>query len=154
MFPTKNIPSKYAESIKFDAKRLGKKLCLRPEDWRTGINLIIAIFKKEIENLTFSVKDRFLFHSSTPKAVFSSHSWKYCFCCSFGEIKIDLTQKHSNILYILNHLERFTDSLPINMLNEIQRGSNTCKVLIIKLELEPWQLSGLRVGLLIWQSQV
>ena len=49
MFPTKNIPSKYAESIKFDAKRLGKKLCRRPE------LQIIAIFKqkKEIENLTF-----------------------------------------------------------------------------------------------------
>ena len=34
---TKNIPSKYAES-KFDAKQLGKKLCLRPEGWRIGIN--------------------------------------------------------------------------------------------------------------------
>ena len=42
VFPTKNIPSKYAESIKFDAKRLRKKLCLR-----LGINLIIAIFKQK-----------------------------------------------------------------------------------------------------------
>ena len=28
------------------------------------------------------------------------HSWKYCFCCSFGEIKINLTLKKSNILYL------------------------------------------------------
>ena len=26
---------------------------------------------------------------------------KYCFCCSFGEIKVDLTLKKSNILYFL-----------------------------------------------------
>ena len=31
---------------------------------------------------------------------------KYCFCCSFAEIKIDLTLKKSNILYIDVILER------------------------------------------------
>ena len=28
------------------------------------------------------------------------HSWKYCFWCSFGEIKLDLTLKNSIILYL------------------------------------------------------
>ena len=35
---TQNIPNKYAESIKFDAKQLGKKLCIRHEGWRIRIN--------------------------------------------------------------------------------------------------------------------
>ena len=29
------------------------------------------------------------------------HSWKYCFWCSFGEIKFDLTLKNPNILYMM-----------------------------------------------------
>ena len=72
MFPTKNIPSKYAESINFDAKRLGKScVSVLKADALALTKLLQFLSKKEIENLTFSMKDRFLFHSRTPKAVFS-----------------------------------------------------------------------------------
>ena len=39
------IPSKHAGRIKFDVKRLEKKLFLCRDCWRIGINLIIAILK-------------------------------------------------------------------------------------------------------------
>ena len=46
MFATKNLPSKYAESIKFDAKRLGKKLCLRPEGKLNYCNFYAKRYRK------------------------------------------------------------------------------------------------------------
>ena len=55
-FTTSIIPSKHAGSVKFDVKRLEKKLFLRRDCWRIGINLSIAILKhKRNRNLTFSV---------------------------------------------------------------------------------------------------
>ena len=45
VFTTSIIPSKHAGSIKFDVKRLGKKLFLCRDCWRIGKNLIIAILK-------------------------------------------------------------------------------------------------------------
>ena len=45
VFTTSIIPSKHAGSIKFDVKRLEKKLFLCRDCWRIGINLIIAILK-------------------------------------------------------------------------------------------------------------
>ena len=39
------IPSKHSGSIKFDVKRLDKKLFLCRDCWRIGINLIMAILK-------------------------------------------------------------------------------------------------------------
>ena len=39
------MPSKHAENIKFDVKRLDKKLFLCLDCWQIGINLIIAILK-------------------------------------------------------------------------------------------------------------
>ena len=49
------------------------------------------------------MQDWFFFTHEHQKWYFHSwlrHSWKYSFWCSFGEIKIDLTPKKSNILYI------------------------------------------------------
>ena len=39
------MPSKHAKNIKFDVKRLEKKLFLCLDCWRIRINLIIAILK-------------------------------------------------------------------------------------------------------------
>ena len=52
----------------------------------------------------FQCKINFYFTHEHQKWNFYSwlrHSWKYHFWCSFGEIKIDLTLKKSNILYAI-----------------------------------------------------
>ena len=45
VFTTGIIPSKHAGSIKFDVKRLEKKLFLCRDCWRIGINLIIDCWR-------------------------------------------------------------------------------------------------------------
>ena len=72
VFTTSIIPSKHAGSIKFDVKRLEKKLFLCHDCWRIGLNLIIAILKhKRNRKFDFFSVRSILFHSWTPKVIFS-----------------------------------------------------------------------------------
>ena len=97
-------------------KQARKKLCLCLGCWRIGIKWNIAALKHKRNRKFgyFSVRSIFIssdehqkqyFHEwLTTKWYFHSrlrHPWKYRFWCSFGEIKIDLTLKNSNILYFL-----------------------------------------------------
>ena len=66
------MPPKHAEQDQIDANWLGKKLVFWRESRSVGISLIIVNKSiKETENLIFSVKNQILFHSWTPKLVFS-----------------------------------------------------------------------------------
>ena len=75
MFTTKILPSKYAVSIKFDAKRLGEKLCLRPEGWRIGINYNIAMLKQKKKRNrkfdSFSERSFFISLMDTKSGIFT-----------------------------------------------------------------------------------
>ena len=71
-FTTIIIPSKHAGSIKFDAKRLEKKLHFCLNAWHTGINWNFAILKhKRKEKMTFFSVRLILISSWAPKLVFS-----------------------------------------------------------------------------------
>ena len=99
------MPPKHTEQDQIDAKWLGKKLVFWRASRRVGRSLIIVNKSiKETENLDFfTVRSNFISLMNTKTCIFTrgySHSWKYCIWCSFGEIKFDLKQKKSNILYL------------------------------------------------------
>ena len=84
-----------------------KKVSFVIESRRVGRSLI-SVNKsiKETQNLNFfSVRSKFISLTNTKICIFTCgycHSLKYCFWCSFGEIKIrSYTEKKSNILYML-----------------------------------------------------
>ena len=65
---------------------------------------------KETENLIFVGVRLIFFTHEHQKGYFHlwlRHSGKYSFWCSFDEIKIDLTPKKSNILYLLTLISGF-----------------------------------------------
>ena len=76
LFTTSIIPSKHAGSIKFDVKRLGKKLFLCRYCWRVGINLIIEILKHKRNRKFdfFSVRSIFISLMNTKSNIFTCGS--------------------------------------------------------------------------------
>ena len=75
-FTTSIIPSKHAGSIKFDVKRLEKKLFLCCDCWRVGINLIIAILKHKRNRKFdfFRVRSIFISFMNTKSNIFTRGS--------------------------------------------------------------------------------
>ena len=73
-FPTNNIPSKHAGSIKFGVKRLEKKLFLCRDCSRIGINLNIAFLKHKRNRKFdfFSVRSLFISPMNTKSNIFTS----------------------------------------------------------------------------------
>ena len=69
-------PSKHAGSIKFDVKRLEKKLFLCRDCWRIGINIIIAILKHKRNRKFdfFRVRSIFTSLMNTRSNIFTSGS--------------------------------------------------------------------------------
>ena len=66
------MPPKHVEQDQTDAKWLGKKSVFWRKSQRVCRSFtIVSKSIKETENLIFSVKDRILFHSWTPKLAFS-----------------------------------------------------------------------------------
>ena len=95
VFATQIVHSLFFLNAKFQASNHSLWLCspvcvgpvLRPE--RSSSYVVAQMYKK---HLSLVVR----------KPVFRvSDKVKYSFWCSFGEIKIDLTPKKSNILYVL-----------------------------------------------------
>ena len=106
----------HAEQDQIDAKWIGKKVSFLT--WESKLRQKLNCCKKSIketENLIFfSVRANFISLMNTKTCIFTRgyrHSWKYCIWCSFGEIKFDLTQKKSNILYLFCYERDFMTSL-------------------------------------------
>ena len=94
------VPPKHAEQDQIDAKWLEKKIDFQRDSRRIGRSLTI-VNKNIKEMLIFcSVRSNFISLMNTETCIFTRHSWKYCFWCSFGEIKFNVTLKKSNILYV------------------------------------------------------
>ena len=76
VFTTSIIPSKHAGSIRFDVKRLEKKLFLCRDCWRIGINLIVAILKHKRNRkfYFFSVRSIFISFMNTKSYIFTRGS--------------------------------------------------------------------------------
>ena len=102
-FQPKTYPVNTLKASKLTQNGYGKScVSVLKADALELTQLLQFLSKKEIENLTFC-EIVFYFTHEHQKRYFHlwlRHSRKYCFCCSFGEIKIDLTLKKSNILYV------------------------------------------------------
>ena len=86
------------EQDQTDAKWLEKKLVFWRKSQKVCKSLIIVNKSIKKQNIWF------FWVMNTKTCIFTfgyRHSWKYCVWCSLGEIKFDLTQKNSNILYAL-----------------------------------------------------
>ena len=76
LLTTSIVPSKHAGSIKFDVKRLEKKLFLCRDCWRIGINLIFEIlkYKRNRKFDFFSVRSIFISLMNTKSNIFTRGS--------------------------------------------------------------------------------
>ena len=105
-------------------------------------NLFPHLSMKETENLIFfRWKIDFYFTHEQQKRYFHSWlrlSWKYRFWCSFDEIKIDLTPKKSNILYIVTHIKWTT------LLNRVQSMDSCDKRYSVNTISGGWIINELR----------